>query len=72
MDLVCQASSVIKFLKNRIKNFKVWDDKKEKYLRAKYTTKNLKKTLKQVDYIVLTPGISLIKILKLNMKKNNY
>ena len=53
--------SVIKFFKkNRIKNFKIWDDKK-KNIPKKYTTKNLKKTLLEVDYIVLSPGISLIK-----------
>ena len=58
------GQSVIKFFKKkRIKNFKVWDDKKRnlyKNLRAK----NLKKALKEANYIVLAPGISL--------KKNKY
>ena len=52
--------SVVKyFKKKKIKRFKVWDDKK-KFLFKKYRAKNLKKTLKDVDYIVLAPGISLI------------
>ena len=52
--------SVIKFFqKKKISNFKVWDDK-QKNLFKKFRTKNLEKTLKQVDYIVLAPGISLI------------
>ena len=64
--------SVVKFFKKKnIKNFKVWDDKK-KFIK-KYRTKNLKKTCKQVDYIVLAPGISLIKNKNLkNIKKNYY
>ena len=53
--------SVIKFLKKKgNKNFKVWDDKK-KYLFKNYRAHNLKKTCEDVDYIVLSPGISLIK-----------
>ena len=53
--------SVVKFLKkNYFKNFKVWDDKKKNILR-KYRTGNLKKTMDEVDYIVLAPGISLTK-----------
>ena len=53
--------SVIKFFKkNKIKKFKIWDDK-SKNLYNKYRTYNLGKTLEQVDYIVLSPGISLIK-----------
>ena len=63
--------SVIKFFeKKKIYNFKVWDDKQKK-LFEKYRTKNLNKTLKQVDYIVLAPGISLIqnkKLLKFKKK----
>ncbi len=59
--------SVVKFFKkNKFKNFKVWDDN-QKYLLKKYRTTNLERTLKQVDYIVLTPGISLIK--NKNLKK---
>ena len=53
--------SVINFLKKKgNKNFKVWDDKK-KYLFKNYKAHNLKKTCEDVDYIVLSPGISLIK-----------
>ena len=33
----------------------------KKNLFKKHRTKNLKKTLKEVDYIILSPGISLIK-----------
>ena len=55
------GQSVIKFFrKNKIKNFKVWDDN-QKNLFKYYRTKDLNKTLKQVDYIILAPGISLIK-----------
>ena len=53
--------SVVKFFKkNKIKNFKVWDDK-HKNLLKNHRAINLKKTLEQVDFIVLAPGISLIK-----------
>jgi UDP-N-acetylmuramoylalanine--D-glutamate ligase len=55
------GQSVIKFFKkNNFKNFKVYDDK-EKKLFKNYRTISLKKTLKQVNYIILSPGISLIK-----------
>ena len=63
--------SVVKFFKkNRFKDFKVWDDN-QKHLLKKYRAQNLKKTLRQVDYIILTPGISLInnKILSKFKKK---
>ncbi len=53
--------SVIKyFKKRRIHNFYVWDDNVK--LRKKFGSKNvvnLKNILKEVDYIVLSPGISL-------------
>ena len=53
--------SVIKFFKKKkVKKFKVWDDK-NKYIFKKYRTKDLKKSLKEVDFIVLSPGISLLK-----------
>ena len=53
--------SVIKFFKkNKIKNFKVWDDNQKKIFK-KYRSKNLIQTLHQVNYIVLAPGISLFK-----------
>ena len=61
--------SVINFFKkNGIKNFKIWDDNK-KIVYKKYRSKNLINTLNQVDYIVLSPGISLIKSKKLNKYK---
>ena len=65
--------SVVKFFKkNKIKNFEVWDDKQKNIFR-KSRTNNLSKSLNQVDYIVLTPGISLIKNKKLKaFKKNNH
>ena len=57
--------SVVKFFKkNRINNFQVWDDK-DKKLYKNLRTKNLNKTLIKVDYIVLAPGISLLKNKKL-------
>ena len=61
--------SVIKFfIKNKIKNFKIWDDN-QKNIYKNYKAKNLFQTLNQVDYIVLSPGISLIKNKKLNKFK---
>ena len=55
--------SVVKyFKKRRIHNFYVWDDNVK--LRKKFGSKNvvnLKNILKEVDYIVLSPGISLKK-----------
>jgi len=53
--------SVVNFFKkNSIKNYKVWDDK-HKNVYKNHVSKNLISTLKQVDYIVLSPGISLLK-----------
>ena len=55
------GSSVINFFKKKkISNFKVYDDKRKNLFQS-YRTKNLNKTLKQVDYIILSPGISLNK-----------
>ncbi len=55
------GNSVIKYFKKRkIYNFSVWDDNIG--LRKKFGSKNassLKNALKKVDYIVLSPGISL-------------
>ena len=54
------GQSVVKFFKkNKIKKFEVWDDKQKKLFKNK-GTKNLNKTLNNVDYIVLSPGISFI------------
>ena len=53
--------SVVKFFKkNKVKKFSVWDDKQKNILKN-YRPKNLIKTLNQVDYIILAPGVSLIK-----------
>ena len=53
------GQSVVKFFKkNSFKNFKIWDDNQKKIFK-KYRAKSLVKTLNQVNYIVLSPGISL-------------
>ena len=57
---VSGVSTVKFFKKNKIKNFKVWDDRYKK-LYQKHRAKNLNQVMKQVDYIVLSPGISLVK-----------
>ena len=55
--------SVIRYFKRKkIKNFFVWDDNIK--LRKKFSSKNtprLKNILQKVDYVVLSPGISLKK-----------
>ncbi len=53
------GKSVINFfIKNKIKNYFVWDDyNKNSYLNRR--PHNLAKTLKEVSYIVLSPGVSL-------------
>ena len=54
------GKSVVNFFKkNNINNYKIWDDKQKQLFKNK-RTKNLSKTLSKVDYIVLSPGISLI------------
>ena len=61
--------SVINFFKKKgIKNFKIWDDNK-KIEYKKYQSKNLINTLNEVDYIVLSPGISLLKNKKISKFK---
>ena len=63
------GKSVVKFFNKRnIKNFRVWDDK-EKSLFKNYRPVNLNKTLNEVDYIILGPGISLLKNKKLTKFK---
>ena len=63
------GSSVINFFKKKkISNFKVYDDNYKNLFKS-YRTKNLNKTLKQVDYIILSPGISLNKNKKLQKYK---
>ena len=55
------GKSVINFfVKNNVKNYKVWDDKNKRLFKNK-RSKNLNKTLKNVNYIILSPGISLRK-----------
>lgn len=55
------GQSVVKFFKKKkIKKYEVWDDKQKKIFKDKRTS-NLTATLNKVDYIVLSPGISLIK-----------
>ena len=65
--------SVVKFLKkNKVKNYKIWDDRQKYFPKNKKIT-NLKETLNKVDYIVLSPGISLIKKKNLiKFKKKNH
>ena len=54
------GKSVIKFFKkNKIKKFKVWDDNNTTLFKNK-RAKNIAKTLNDVDYIILSPGVSLL------------
>ncbi len=58
------GKSVVNFFeKNKIKNYEVWDDKIKNIFSNK-RSKNLNKTLRKVNYIILSPGI------RLNIKKN--
>jgi len=53
------GQSVVKFFKkNNIKNYQVWDDNNKSLFKTKRVS-NLNNTLNKVDYIVLSPGISL-------------
>lgn len=53
------GQSVVKFFKKKnIKNYKVWDDKDKKLFKNNRAV-DLNITLNKVDYIVLSPGISL-------------
>ena len=64
------GQSVVKFFqKNNFRKFKVWDDKQKKKFNN-YRAKSLKKTLNQVNYIVLSPGVSLLKNKILSKFKN--
>ncbi len=54
------GQSVVKFFKKKnIKKFEVWDDNQKNSFKNK-RTKNLNKSLHNADFIVLSPGISLI------------
>ena len=53
------GKSVVNFFnRNNIQNYKVWDDLNKKLYKKK-RTKNLNTSLKDVDFIVLSPGVSL-------------
>ena len=52
-------SAVSFFKRNHFKNYQVWDDTKNYYILKKGS--NLNKTLKEIDYIILSPGVSLNK-----------
>ena len=53
------GQSVVRFFKKKnIKNYKVWDDKDKKLLKSK-RAKKLNNVISKVNYIVLSPGISL-------------
>ena len=53
------GKSVVNFFKKKkIKNYEVWDDI-NKNLYKKRRSKNINKTLQKVDYIILSPGISI-------------
>ena len=54
------------FIKNNVRNFKVWDDQNKNLYKNKRSS-NLSKTLRSVDYIILSPGVSLVK----SKNKNN-
>ena len=65
------GQSVVRFFKkNKINNYKVWDDKNKNLYRNKRTL-NLNDTLKDVNYIVLSPGVSLSKSKKKLVKYKN-
>ncbi len=67
------GESVIRFFKkNKITKYQVWDDNNKDLFKLKRAT-NLNKVLKEVDYIILSPGVSLYKSKnkdKLNKFKN--
>ena len=51
------GTSVVKFFKKKgIKNFEVWDDNQKKTFKN-YRSRNLRKTISEVDFIILSPGI---------------
>ena len=58
------GKSVVKFFDtNDIKEYQVWDEKDKNFLKNKRPI-NLQKTLKKVDYIILSPGVSLNKTIQ--------
>ncbi len=64
------GKSVVKFFDtNDIKEYQVWDEKDKNFLKNKRPI-NLQKTLKKVDYIILSPGVSLKKPKNKNLIKH--
>ena len=65
------GNSVIQFFKKKnISNFFIWDDKKISLKNTRYKCLNFPKLIKEVDYIVLSPGVSLKKAkFKKDLKK---
>ncbi len=64
------GKSVVNFFKrNKIRKFKVWDDNQKKIFK-KYRTNNLQRTLNEVDFVVLAPGVSLFANKMLSKFKN--
>ena len=62
------GKSVINFFKkNNFENYQVWDDKDKTLYKSK-RPKNLDKVLQDVNYIILSPGISLRKL----KNRNNF
>ena len=60
------GQSVVNFFKkNKINNYKVWDDRNKRLFKNKQSL-NLNRTLKEVNYIILSPGVNLNKIRKKN------
>ncbi len=63
------GKSVVRFFnRNRIQNYQVWDDNIINLYKKK-RPKNLLKVLEEVNYIVISPGISLNNPNKYKIKK---
>ncbi len=66
------GQSVVKFFeKNKIKKYLVWDDKNINLYKSKRAI-NLSKALREVNYIVLSPGINLKNLKKKNNKLSKF
>lgn len=60
------GQSVVNFFdNNKVKNYKVWDDNNKTFLKYK-RPQNLNACLKKVNYIILSPGVSLKRLSKKN------
>ena len=54
------GKSVVKFFeKNNLKKYYVWDDKDKRYIYKNKRARSLETRIKNVNYIILSPGISL-------------